>query len=93
MKSAYKVARALLKKVDWVESSSGSGGSRVWATIWKLQIPNKIKVFGWRVCLEGTSRRNRFYWMIYVRYVLYSRNKLFMLYGNAQLRRMFGLVV
>ena len=46
VKSAYKVARALLKKVDWAESSSGSGGSRVWAAIWKLRIPNKIKVFG-----------------------------------------------
>ena len=45
VKSAYKVARALLKKEDWAESSSGSGGCRVWA-IWKLRIPNKIKVFG-----------------------------------------------
>ena len=22
----------------------------MWAAIWKLQIPNKIKVFGWRAC-------------------------------------------
>ena len=50
VKSAYKVARALLKKVVWAESSSGSGGCRVWVAIWKLRIPNKIKVFGWRAC-------------------------------------------
>ena len=41
MKSAYKVARALMKKVDWAESSSGRGGSRVWVAIWKLQIHNR----------------------------------------------------
>ena len=46
VKSAYKVVRALLKKEDWAESSSGNGGCRVWAAIWKLRIPNKIKVFG-----------------------------------------------
>ncbi|KAL0006567.1 hypothetical protein SO802_008069 [Lithocarpus litseifolius] len=49
VKSAYKVATSLLKKEDWAESSGG-GVSRVWAAIWKLRIPNKMKVFGWRVC-------------------------------------------
>ena len=59
MKSAYNVVRALMKKVDWAESSSGRGGSKVWAAIWKLWIPNKIKVFGWRVCHDILpTRRN-----------------------------------
>ncbi|KAL0004681.1 hypothetical protein SO802_012242 [Lithocarpus litseifolius] len=50
VKSTYKVATSLLKKEDWAESSSGGGVSRVWAAIWKLHIPNKMKVFGWRAC-------------------------------------------
>ena len=59
VKSAYKLARALLKKEDWAEPSSGSGGSRVWPAIWKLQITNKIKVFGWRACHDILpTRRN-----------------------------------
>ena len=59
MKSTYKVARALLKKEDWAESSSSSGSCRVWAAIWKLRIPNKIKVFGWRACHDILpTRRN-----------------------------------
>ena len=59
VKSAYKVARALLKKDDWAEPSSGSGVSRVWAALWKLRIPNKIKVFGWRACHDILpTRRN-----------------------------------
>ena len=35
-----------------VESSKGCVGKRVWAALWKLRIPNKIKVFGWRACNE-----------------------------------------
>ena len=34
------------------ESSKGCVGKRVWAALWKLRIPNKIKVFGWRACNE-----------------------------------------
>ena len=59
VRSDYKVARALLKKDDWAEPSSESGGSRVWAAIGKLRIPNKIKVFGWRSCHDILpTRRN-----------------------------------
>ena len=34
------------------ERSKGCVGKRVWAALWKLRIPNKIKVFGWRACNE-----------------------------------------
>jgi len=44
----YHVARQLQKEVDWAESSSGAVGGVVWKTLWKLKVPNKIKVFGWR---------------------------------------------
>ncbi|KAL0005392.1 hypothetical protein SO802_012953 [Lithocarpus litseifolius] len=50
VKSAYRVAQSLLKKVDWAEPSSGGGTNRVWAALWKQRIPNKMKVFGWRTC-------------------------------------------
>ncbi|XP_023908471.1 uncharacterized protein LOC112020143 [Quercus suber] len=57
VKSAYKVARSLLKNEDW--ASSGGGVNRVWAAIWKLRIPNKMKVFGWRVCHDiHPTKRN-----------------------------------
>ena len=58
VKSEHKVARSLLKE-DWAKPSPGSGVSRVWAAIWKLRIPNKIKVFGWRACHDILpTRRN-----------------------------------
>lgn len=34
------------------ESSSGCAGKRVWAALCKLEIPNKVKVFGWKACNE-----------------------------------------
>ena len=50
VKSAYKVAREVFQGDNIAESSRGYVGRRVWATLWKLRIPNKIKVFGWRAC-------------------------------------------
>ena len=44
------VARRLSKEKDWVECSKGAVGGGVWKTLWKLKVPNKIKVFGWRAC-------------------------------------------
>ena len=48
--SAYKVAREVLYGGNLAESSRGCVGKEVWAALWKLRIPNKIKVFGWRAC-------------------------------------------
>ena len=44
------MARQVFKAEDWAESSSGPIGCQVWAKLWKLNVPNKIKVFGWRAC-------------------------------------------
>lgn len=48
--SGYLVARQLSKESDWVECSTGVVGGPMWKTLWKLKVPNKIKVFGWRAC-------------------------------------------
>ena len=50
VKSAYKVAVQIQKGEEWTENSSGCVGKNVWNALWKLHIPNKIKVFGWRTC-------------------------------------------
>ena len=50
VKSAYKVAREVLYGGNLAESSRGCVGKEVWVALWKLRIPNKIKVFGWRAC-------------------------------------------
>ena len=50
VKSGYHVAIQSLNKEDWAECSSGPKGSQVWSKLWKLRVPNKMKVFGWRAC-------------------------------------------
>ena len=50
VKSAYKVTKEVMRGGNVAESSRGCVGKRIWTTLWKLRIPNKIKVFGWRAC-------------------------------------------
>ena len=52
VKSKYHIARRVMQKEDWAESSRGPSGFQVWKKLWKLRVPNKIKVFGWRACHE-----------------------------------------
>lgn len=52
IKSRYHVARKVMRKDDWVESSRGIGGQQVWKKIWQLHVPNKIEVFKWRACQD-----------------------------------------
>ncbi|KAK9998230.1 hypothetical protein SO802_017833 [Lithocarpus litseifolius] len=58
VKSAYRLAVQILKGEEWTESSSGCAGKNVWNAPWKLNIPNKIKVFGWRACQEILPTRS-----------------------------------
>ena len=50
VKSAYKVARRMRGEGSRAESSGGCVGKLVWPVLWKLCVPNKIKIFGWWAC-------------------------------------------
>lgn len=50
MRSGSNVARQLAKEEDWAESFNGVFRGNVWKTLWKLKIPNKVKVYGWKAC-------------------------------------------
>ena len=50
VKLGYYMATQMLREADWAESSRGHSGTKVWEKLWKLKVPNKIKVFGWRAC-------------------------------------------
>ena len=58
MKFGYHTARMISKQeAEKGESSGEALGGPVWARLWKLKIPNKIKVFAWRACHEILSTR------------------------------------
>ena len=47
----YGIARLLSKETNGMEeSSSGQNRGLIWKRLWKLHLPNKIKIFGWRAC-------------------------------------------
>ena len=51
VRSGYHVARILSREKTGVgECSRPPRGSHLWAKLWKLHVPNKIKIFGWKVC-------------------------------------------
>lgn len=52
VKPGYHVAKKVMQKEDWAECLRGSGDLQVWKNLWKLRVPNKIKVFGWSACHE-----------------------------------------
>ena len=59
VKSGYHIARLLAKQdADLGESSREVMGSSIWAKLWKLKIPNKIRIFGWRACMDILPTRS-----------------------------------
>ena len=60
VKSIYHIARQIWKEAQSQgKCSTGTGVSPVWGKIWKLHIPNKIKVFGWRACQNILPTREK----------------------------------
>jgi len=52
------VAIKIQKGEEWTENFNGYSRKNVWNALWKLHIPNKIKVFGWRACQEILPTRS-----------------------------------
>lgn len=53
VKSGYFIARGLSSEMDGREESSGvSNRGLTWPRLWKLHLPSKIKVLGWRACQD-----------------------------------------
>ena len=51
VRSGYHIAQLILKQEkDFEESLKVEGGSKVWAKVWKMKVPNKIRVFAWIAC-------------------------------------------
>ena len=51
VKTGYHLARELKKEMDvHGESSSSMGHNMVWGKLWKLHIPNKVRIFAWGAC-------------------------------------------
>ncbi|XP_075640555.1 uncharacterized protein LOC142612337 [Castanea sativa] len=53
VKSRYHVARMLAEDTNGREESfEQRTDHQVWTQLWQLRVPSKIKIFGWRACLN-----------------------------------------
>ena len=50
VKLAYHVATKLQNDGNRVGTLGGRVQKELWSAIWRLKLPNKIKIFGWRAC-------------------------------------------
>ena len=55
VKSAYHLLRAQMKVNN--PSSSGGSGRSLWRKIWGLDVPNRIRLFGWRLSVGALPTR------------------------------------
>jgi len=53
VKSAYYVAKKLLDSDIQGETSRGDVRAPLWKRIWQLNIPEKIRIFAWRLCMNA----------------------------------------
>ena len=53
VKSAYYMAKRILEKEDHGESSLGDLCALLWKRMWHLNIPGKIRIFAWRLCMNA----------------------------------------
>ena len=60
VKSAYKLADSIHRnKTERATSSSRELGDRIiWDVIWKANIPEKVKIFGWRVATNSLPTKH-----------------------------------
>lgn len=53
VKSTYHIASSIVKPSDEGECSSSNSSSQLWKRIWHQKVPPKLKVFVWRLCVNG----------------------------------------
>ena len=63
--SAYKIIRNSLCELKWAECSSSQHLTSFWRCIWKMHMPNKVKVFAWRAYRNILpTKANLFTWKV-----------------------------
>ena len=72
VRSGYHLARQVLRKADWAESSNRSGRHQLWSTLWKLKIPGKINNCSPHQSLFSSTRELRVWLRFFIQKVVCS---------------------
>ena len=95
VRSGYYIARRVMRKDDWAESSRGSGGLQIWKKLWKLGCLIKLRFLDGGPAMKfyqlvSTLLEEKSYQIRCVIATNSSQNLLFMLYGSVLLLKMCG---
>ena len=53
VKSAYYIVVGVIDTMEEGESSSGDSRSPLWRKLWHLNIPPKVRIFAWKMCMNA----------------------------------------
>ena len=53
VKNAYHIASSIVDSIEEGESTSSSSWTLLWKRIWQQKVPPKLKIFAWRICVNG----------------------------------------
>ena len=94
VKSAYRLAQALEEEEKGGRQSSSaiSEGRPCWKAFWKIPIPHKILIFGWKAINNGLAtqsnkRRRRIVMSSSARCVVWRQSQRCMLLSGAHMQR------
>lgn len=53
----YHLFRDKKMATDGGETPNADQQKRIWRDIWRLKVPNKVKIIAWRACMDGLPTR------------------------------------
>ena len=53
VKSAYYIATRMIDTVEEGKCSSGDSRNPLWRKLWHLNIPPKVRIFAWKMCMNA----------------------------------------
>ncbi|KAF5442842.1 hypothetical protein F2P56_035458 [Juglans regia] len=57
VRSAYKMFKCMENNDSHGETSHANRKQQFWKSLWKLKVPNKVKIFVWKACRDGFPTR------------------------------------
>ena len=64
VKSAYYIVVGVIDTMEEGESSLGDSRSPLWRKLWHLNIPPKLCIFAWKMCMNALPTFVIFVWLV-----------------------------
>ena len=92
VKSAYFLAREIIEKHERGESLVGDICAPLWKNMWHLNIPAKVRIFAWRLCMKAIPlmrMQNVIFFSLNVESFIYIYIYIYIYFGQYHCRNSF----